>query len=205
MKRRRRPAKDAHPTFKGASISQISGPQTISEETIKQLRRAVERATAEHRRKGIAIPDEDVLVRFDKNRVDFRFRRDTFIEQVSFDVQDIESAFGRSSPTARLGQALGRLYVLAKAATTARSGPQTSHRATWILDLLSMCVPKRLASEEIGDALERINAMLAAGRPSWFIYLKVATTTWWVAWHSVLHYAERIAGIIGKATGGKGE
>lgn len=87
----------------------------------------------------------------------------------------------------------------------ARGGHPTVQRATWMLDLLSMWVPKRLASEEIGDALERINAMSAAGRPFWFIYLKVATTSWWVTWHSVLHYAERIAGIIGKATGGKGE
>lgn len=90
--------------------------------------------------------------------------------------------------------------------TTSPSPRETAiARATMALDFVSMLVPMRLEREEIGDALERINAMAAAGRPSWFIYLKVATASWWVAWHSLIHYAERIAGIIGKATGGKGE
>jgi hypothetical protein len=83
--------------------------------------------------------------------------------------------------------------------------PRTIRKAEHALDLLSSLVPKRIANEEIGDALEQIHAMAKARRPRWFIYLKVGTTFIWVTVHTGLHYAERIAGIIGKATGGKGD
>lgn len=85
------------------------------------------------------------------------------------------------------------------------AGTRTASAAVSALDFLSMLVPKRIANEEIGDALEQINAMVRARRPRWFINVKVATTFFWVTVHTLLHYAERVAGIIGKTTGGKGD
>ncbi|MFP2905950.1 hypothetical protein ACLESD_13010 [Pyxidicoccus sp. 3LFB2] len=89
--------------------------------------------------------------------------------------------------------------------TSRPAGARSLHRATSALDFLGTLVPKRIANEEIGDALEQIHAMVKARRPRWFITIKVSTTFFWVAVHTGLHYAERVAGIIGKATGGKGD
>ena len=92
-----------------------------------------------------------------------------------------------------------------RATRTYAAGPRVVRKAACALDFLSAIVPKRIANEEIGDALEQIHAMATARRPRWFIYVKVATTFFWVAVHTGLHYAERVAGIIGKATGSKGD
>lgn len=116
----------------------------------------------------------------------------------------------------RIAVALGAAFALAKVSfrmrlrgvirlSTGHAGARTMRTATLALDLLSMLVPKRISNEEIGDALEQIHAMVKARRPRWFIYVKVVTTFFWVGVHTGLHYAERIAGIIGKATGGKGD
>lgn len=84
------------------------------------------------------------------------------------------------------------------------AGTRTVARAEQSLDLLSALVPRRIANEEIGDALEVIQGMAKARRPRWFIALKVATTFFWVGVHTLLHCAERVAGIV-KAVTGKSE
>jgi hypothetical protein len=81
------------------------------------------------------------------------------------------------------------------------AGLRTQEQATYFLDLLSALVPKRIATEEIGDALELIDKMVKAKRPKWFVYLKVTTTFFWVGAHTLLHYAERVAGIVKVVTG----
>lgn len=57
----------------------------------------------------------------------------------------------------------------------------TSERARRVLDAVSACVPKRLADEEIGDALELITRMETEGRSKFLCWTKVATTVFWVA------------------------
>jgi hypothetical protein len=41
---------------------------------------------------------------------------------------------------------------------------------------------------------------LRARRPKFFIYLKVATTFFWVGVHTLLNSAKRVAGIVKAAT-----
>jgi hypothetical protein len=84
-------------------------------------------------------------------------------------------------------------------------GVRTERAAAYAFDALSMLVPKRISNEEIGDAMEQVQAMVLARRPRWFIYMKIVTTFFWVFVHTLLHYAAQVAGIIGKATGGKGD
>jgi hypothetical protein len=85
------------------------------------------------------------------------------------------------------------------------SGPDTIARAGFALDLLSAIVPRRIANEEIGDALEVIHELAKAQRPRFFIYIKVITTYWWVLLHTLLHYGERVAGIVSLARGKGGD
>lgn len=81
------------------------------------------------------------------------------------------------------------------------AGPRTVEKAMYLLDIASALVPKRISNEEIGDALETIDRMQKAGRPKWLVYLKVVTTFWWVFLHTLLHYAERLVGILKLAAG----
>lgn len=76
------------------------------------------------------------------------------------------------------------------------TGARTLDKATLALDVLSALVPKRIATEEIGDALEFIHGMKAKGRPAVLVFLKVVTTFWWVTVHTGLHFAERALGIV---------
>lgn len=120
---------------------------------------------------------------------------------------------GFATPEARRSlspeeKAVLRLFKLAARKWTAwmvgRAGPTTVRQAEYWLDLLSALVPKRIANEEIGDALEAIHRMVKAKRPKWFIYLKVATTCFWVGVHTVMHYARESAAIL-KAGAGKSD
>jgi hypothetical protein len=77
---------------------------------------------------------------------------------------------------------------------------RTVDRATYALDLLSSLVPSRIANEEIGDALEIIHQLTKAGRPMLSVYLRVATTFFWVLVHSLLFHAERVLGALKAAT-----
>src|SRR5262245_57754751 len=48
-------------------------------------------------------------------------------------------------------------------------------------------VPKRVASEEIGDAMELIVKRLKGSEPVWQTYVKLATTIVWILLHSVVY------------------
>lgn len=54
-----------------------------------------------------------------------------------------------------------------------------------IFDFVSLLVPRRLANEELGDALEVINREIAKRRPRWRIWLKVGTTLFWITINSL--------------------
>jgi hypothetical protein len=69
------------------------------------------------------------------------------------------------------------------------------------LELLAALLPRRIANEEIADALEMIHQMAEAARPRCFIAIKVATTYFWVGLHTLLHCGERVAGIVKVVTG----
>lgn len=81
------------------------------------------------------------------------------------------------------------------------AGPRTIARAERWLDLLSALIPRRIVGEEIADAREMIHQMAQAGRPKCFIAIKVATTYFWLVVHTLLHFGERVAGIVKVVTG----
>jgi hypothetical protein len=66
-----------------------------------------------------------------------------------------------------------------------RQGSQP--RARRALELLQVLVPKRIADEEIGDALEVINALPAGPGSRWtrvLVWVKVITTYFWTILHT---------------------
>jgi hypothetical protein len=84
-------------------------------------------------------------------------------------------------------------------------GPQTLNRAQDCLNQLAKCVPKRIDTEEIGDALERVYGLVAEGRPSWIIYATVARVCSAVLMHTLRHGAEQLVGVLMKFTAGPGD
>lgn len=66
--------------------------------------------------------------------------------------------------------------------------------AARLLDLVSLIVPRRLAQEEIGDALERTHRLASLGRPRWEIWLKVSTTVFWVLVNSLREITSAVRG-----------
>lgn len=62
----------------------------------------------------------------------------------------------------------------------------TAARLSASLGLLGLFVPKRLSSDEIGDAVESLYIMARdPGCPRWRMWVKVATTWFWVAINAV--------------------
>jgi hypothetical protein len=57
-------------------------------------------------------------------------------------------------------------------------------RAAWTFDVLSLIVPPRISNEEVGDAMERISSMVAAGQAPWRAYLLMVMTVFWVLVHA---------------------
>ena len=58
--------------------------------------------------------------------------------------------------------------------------------------LVEALVPRRIADEEIGDALERIEKFRREGRPRWCITLVVASTVFWVVVHAIRDVGARM-------------
>ncbi|WP_257461963.1 hypothetical protein [Archangium lipolyticum] len=71
-------------------------------------------------------------------------------------------------------------------------------RAGRFLDLVSVGTTRRVSNEEIGDALERLDRVAAAGAPTWVLYLMVSVTALWVATHSVQELTFRFVGKVRK-------
>lgn len=61
--------------------------------------------------------------------------------------------------------------------STHRSGLKVAES---VFSVIELCVPPRISSEEIGDALEVLESLAAAGAPSWKLHLKIASTVFWL-------------------------
>lgn len=66
--------------------------------------------------------------------------------------------------------------------------------ASHVFALVEIIVPKRVASEEIGDALEVIARLLIEQRPVWQIYVKLVATVFWILAHAVRDVVKGPAG-----------
>jgi hypothetical protein len=60
-------------------------------------------------------------------------------------------------------------------------------------------VPKRLADEEIGDALESIARLARERRPKWQIYLKAASAAFFVLLNALHEVSSSLLGKKNKA------
>jgi len=72
-------------------------------------------------------------------------------------------------------------------------------RVATVFDLIELLVPRRIADEEIGDALELIGRLAAEGRPRWQIYLKAASATFFVLLNAVREVSSSLLGKKNKA------
>lgn len=66
------------------------------------------------------------------------------------------------------------------------------------LELMELVLPKRLAMEDLGDAMEQIARLVQRREPIWKIYLKTASTMFWLA---VKALREIISALPGKKAG----
>lgn len=64
------------------------------------------------------------------------------------------------------------------------------------LTFLSLLLPKRLANEDIGDALETMRALACQGCSSWQIVLKTVTTAFWVSLNALREISGAILGRV---------
>lgn len=71
-----------------------------------------------------------------------------------------------------------------EAAASVDESPRATDRARRIFAVVRLVVPRRIADEELGDAMEEIAALARGRRPPWQIDLKVATTILWVLLHA---------------------
>lgn len=66
------------------------------------------------------------------------------------------------------------------------------------LELMELVLPKRLAMEDLGDAMEQIARLVQRREPTWKVYLKTASTMFWLA---VKALREIISALPGKKAG----
>ena len=64
-------------------------------------------------------------------------------------------------------------------------------RAGRFLDRMSQWVDPRIANEEIGDAMERIERLARAGAPAWVLYALMGASGFWVLAHAVQDFFRR--------------
>lgn len=90
-------------------------------------------------------------------------------------------------------QQLGRLLMLFAPADWATIGIE------WTFRFVSILVPKRLADEEIGDALEVIAEQLECSPARWPVYRLVAITLFWLLVNAIRYRpATPLAGPVGR-------
>ena len=79
------------------------------------------------------------------------------------------------------------VHVETQGALEGVARPRFAACACRALDLLQVLVPKRLADEEIGDAWEVVNSILAGPVSRWtrvLVWVKVVTTYFWTILHA---------------------
>ncbi len=97
-------------------------------------------------------------------------------------------------PIGNFWEKLGRVYVALARSLGVELTVRQQHafraleQADKIFGYLSALLPKRIADEEIGDALEDLHDRARRGRPSRELKVKIWATTFWVVVHVALHY-----------------
>lgn len=66
------------------------------------------------------------------------------------------------------------------ASGASRQAARTLQRVRRALGFIELLIPKRVADEELGDAMEIIVRLVEQSRPAWQIYFKLASTILWV-------------------------
>lgn len=63
--------------------------------------------------------------------------------------------------------------------------PAVDPAAVRAFNFTALLLPKRVLDEDLGDAMEQINTLRAAGGPRWQIYLKIISSILWAIWSAV--------------------
>lgn len=126
--------------------------------------------------------------------------------------------------TDRRGAMLGRSYVpqrtSAPAATPATNAvarpmvlvrtpeqPEQSEllrEAQRLFDAMGAHLPRRISTEELGDALEALQNMVREGQPKWKLQARILSTLFWVSAHSVQDGVHALIRTETAATGNNG-
>jgi hypothetical protein len=61
-----------------------------------------------------------------------------------------------------------------------------------LFDTVGTHLSERVSQEELGDALEDIQRMIAAGEPEWKVHARILSTLFWVSAHSVQDYFDPV-------------
>jgi hypothetical protein len=101
-----------------------------------------------------------------------------------FAVANAQARLGRSSPSN--SWSARRLFHA--------SSPLDAERAGKVLDLLSLVVSRRIGQEDIGDALECLHRLACLGCPRWQLWLKTASTVFWVLLNSLREITSAVRG-----------
>jgi hypothetical protein len=79
-------------------------------------------------------------------------------------------------------------------------------RAQRTFDRLGAYLPRRIDTEQMGDALESLHDMVRRGEPMWKVRARIASTAFWVLAHTALELSLRLAGaVVRLATGRNGD
>ncbi len=82
-------------------------------------------------------------------------------------------------------------FRIAALAAAEMQGQKSLMRVSRALGVVELLVPRRIANEELGDAMEVIVRLVKQRRPSWQVCLKVATTVCWVVFNALRFSGQR--------------
>lgn len=68
-----------------------------------------------------------------------------------------------------------------------------------VFSIAETLVPKRIANEQLGDALEQIHRYVAEGRPKWYAYIKAISSLFWLMIHAIGEISSSLQGKNKKA------
>jgi hypothetical protein len=72
---------------------------------------------------------------------------------------------------------------------------QESSKTHYVIDIMTLwsaILPARINREELGDYMEEIVSLIAAGESRWIIYLRVATAIFWTGLNAVSYFLKQI-------------
>jgi hypothetical protein len=76
-----------------------------------------------------------------------------------------------------------RQWMETKTAIARNHSPQALRAksvADAVFEAVSLLFPRRIRDEELGDGAEGIHRLMCLGRPAWQIYVKLASTIFWI-------------------------